>query len=939
MSAPPTQRPGRVITFYSYKGGTGRSMALSNVAWILASAGKRVLVIDWDLEAPGLHRYFRPFLVDAELGSSDGLMDLIDHYACEAIRPPPEGFSPAADWWLPLTDFSEHVLGVGFAGFPAGGCIDLLPAGRQSESYAIKVSAFNWQNFFDRLGGGGFLDAVRERARSEYDYVLIDSRTGVSDTAGICTAQMPDTLVVCFTYNNQSILGAAAVAASARRLQSAVSAQRRAAAPGTGDSNMPLADTPLPYRVLPVPMRVDAGESDRLALRQGLARDAFAELLGPGLITGDAAAYWGAVEVPHRVFYAYEEVLAPLKDDPQDPKTVLAAFVRLAREITLGEVPDYRLPMAPELRQQLLDAYAETPQTAAARQARRLASQESELAQQIRQFDSALLALGDAERQIARSVLCRVVRLGREDEGGGQFAVRMPLSEFEPTHQGMINELAQRGLLSLATEAHGGNSAPPSTVQMVGLAHDILLAHSTLLQGWLTEDREFLLWRQQLRAYRHDWDRTGERSALLAGTPLTDARRWLRQRPQDLNALERLYIDTSLAETEPPQAVTAGVADEPTPAYATAPTRRLGWRWSVLALAGLVCLALVWFGLSPRVASTSHSIGSAASSTATPTAIDVNSQLASAAQQIKEGRLAEADAAYQRVLLASPNNLEALLQLGRIRDLNSDYAGAADMYVRAIAAAPTAAQPFIDRAASNSQQGRFEAAWADLNAALELEPSNVLAYYNRGVVHENLKRSKDALADYNRALALNAGLVPALLRRAALLEKSNPAAARADYQTVLRQPDENNSVQTAQQRLIAMGAERPTKTDGGTPSSGNTQRVLIQFSDESDRSAVEALRLALGRELSAVTMPGIERVSVRSSGEVRYFFVDDRKLAERVANAAELQLAKAGTPRPLRATFRDAKDYPNASSGTVELWLPALRVLPPTRALTRPEGG
>ena len=49
-------RNGRIVTFYSYKGGTGRSMALANVAWILASNGTRVLTIDWDLEAPGLHR-------------------------------------------------------------------------------------------------------------------------------------------------------------------------------------------------------------------------------------------------------------------------------------------------------------------------------------------------------------------------------------------------------------------------------------------------------------------------------------------------------------------------------------------------------------------------------------------------------------------------------------------------------------------------------------------------------------------------------------------------------------------------------------------------------------------------------------------------------------------------------------------------------------------
>ena len=52
------ERNGKIVTFYSYKGGTGRSMALANVGWVLASSGKRVLAIDWDLEAPGLERYF-----------------------------------------------------------------------------------------------------------------------------------------------------------------------------------------------------------------------------------------------------------------------------------------------------------------------------------------------------------------------------------------------------------------------------------------------------------------------------------------------------------------------------------------------------------------------------------------------------------------------------------------------------------------------------------------------------------------------------------------------------------------------------------------------------------------------------------------------------------------------------------------------------------------
>src|SRR3954465_7457038 len=76
---------GQVITFYSYKGGTGRSMALANVGWILASSGRRVLLIDWDLEAPGLHRYFHPFMDDKELISSPGLIDFFTQFD-EAAR-------------------------------------------------------------------------------------------------------------------------------------------------------------------------------------------------------------------------------------------------------------------------------------------------------------------------------------------------------------------------------------------------------------------------------------------------------------------------------------------------------------------------------------------------------------------------------------------------------------------------------------------------------------------------------------------------------------------------------------------------------------------------------------------------------------------------------------------------------------------------------------
>ena len=71
-------RGGEVITFYSYKGGTGRSMTLANIAGLLAQEGKRVLVVDWDLEAPGLHRYFGNRLTAAVSESHDKLPGVVD---------------------------------------------------------------------------------------------------------------------------------------------------------------------------------------------------------------------------------------------------------------------------------------------------------------------------------------------------------------------------------------------------------------------------------------------------------------------------------------------------------------------------------------------------------------------------------------------------------------------------------------------------------------------------------------------------------------------------------------------------------------------------------------------------------------------------------------------------------------------------------------------
>src|SRR5919206_1158947 len=101
----PAQPDGEVITFYSYKGGTGRSMALANVACLLAKrsggTGRRVLMIDWDLEAPGLHRYFQNHLLESYGGTEEsidlapGLLDLF--IELDEKIPPGESQPPHAE--------------------------------------------------------------------------------------------------------------------------------------------------------------------------------------------------------------------------------------------------------------------------------------------------------------------------------------------------------------------------------------------------------------------------------------------------------------------------------------------------------------------------------------------------------------------------------------------------------------------------------------------------------------------------------------------------------------------------------------------------------------------------------------------------------------------------------------------------------------------------
>src|SRR5688572_14491351 len=68
------------VTFYSYKGGVGRSLLVANCALYLAQLGLRVVALDLDLEAPGLHYKFATAFPQVN-APRRGVVDLIYDYA------------------------------------------------------------------------------------------------------------------------------------------------------------------------------------------------------------------------------------------------------------------------------------------------------------------------------------------------------------------------------------------------------------------------------------------------------------------------------------------------------------------------------------------------------------------------------------------------------------------------------------------------------------------------------------------------------------------------------------------------------------------------------------------------------------------------------------------------------------------------------------------
>ena len=163
-------------------------MALVNVGIQLAKTHRKVLLVDFDLEAPGLPTF--PSLKHGA-GDSQGLVEYVSHYTSTGE----------------VADISNYLYKS--ERFPGGGELWIMPAGMQGANYSSKLNSIDWRKLYSEQSGYLFFEDLKRQWNEAIkpDYVLIDSRTGHSDVEGICTRQLPNAVTLLFFPNEQNLYG------------------------------------------------------------------------------------------------------------------------------------------------------------------------------------------------------------------------------------------------------------------------------------------------------------------------------------------------------------------------------------------------------------------------------------------------------------------------------------------------------------------------------------------------------------------------------------------------------------------------------------------------------------------------------------------------------------------------------------------------------------
>jgi tetratricopeptide (TPR) repeat protein len=162
-----------------------------NVASRLCEEGKNVCVLDFDLEAPGLDA----FELTHREGVHPGIVEYIDEYLEQEKTPPIRDYAHRVE--LPHTS----------------GRLTLIASGKKDANYQASLGRLDWKLLYQQRQGFHLIENLKRSIEKEFnpDYLIIDSRTGLTDISGICTQQLPDLVVLLFNLNEQNVRGTSQV--------------------------------------------------------------------------------------------------------------------------------------------------------------------------------------------------------------------------------------------------------------------------------------------------------------------------------------------------------------------------------------------------------------------------------------------------------------------------------------------------------------------------------------------------------------------------------------------------------------------------------------------------------------------------------------------------------------------------------------------------------
>lgn len=301
-------------------------MALANVGTWLYRKGHRVLLVDWDLEAPGLESFFfhDEKSLD-EIRGKPGLIDLVESYRqlWESGTTLEEKSSDAKQ---KATDLTNKLGSIQHLMVPLDKTnIDvistrnpglwLLPAGCRagdSEQYYTKtVNAMDWGRFYAEFGGFVFLEWLRRQFENDVDIVLIDSRTGITEMGGVCTQHLADIAMLLFAPNYSNLHGVL-------KITEILLSEELKNLRGSGR----------PISIFPIPARVDIqGASNKLEAFENQFKNEFSKFRQI-----DVDWCWES-KIPYITNYSYEEQVLFMNES--DHSNMRETYERIGNQIAI----------------------------------------------------------------------------------------------------------------------------------------------------------------------------------------------------------------------------------------------------------------------------------------------------------------------------------------------------------------------------------------------------------------------------------------------------------------------------------------------------------------------------------------------------------------------------------------------------------------------------